>query len=296
MFKGHKSSKAYLRVLILCILSLSLLVLSGCGSDKLVDQGDEEMGALIESLQADFAEDGWTYTGYEVTETDEENDVVTACLAYDVEGDSKDLLKDNAKEKPNNKYIYGLAEKINVKATVELSAFDVEKNTVKSELKSTEWFVGETEVNAWIKEQNKKWKKVGDKISFTTDKGNLEVTIDGASKTDWDDSDSSYMASVRATIKNIEYKDPLYEEGVCQYDLLDNKDIVVSTEDGISCSGGDVLGPTDGAYDPDTKVGQGETARVCLEVIVPKGTKNVILKFGEEAYLYLPIDQKTISY
>ena len=296
MLSEQKNSKTSLCVVVLCIMIPLLILMTGCASNKLVDQKNDEMKKIVESLQGDFAEDGWTYTGYEVIKTDNENDIATIAIAYDVDGDSKKLLKKNTNSKPKNNYIYGLAEKINVKANVELSEFDHENNTVKSELKTTEWFVGKTEANSWIEDQNKKWKKVGEKIPFTTKNGSLEVTIDGASKTDWYDSDSSYMASVRATIKNIEYKEPIYEEGVCQYDILDNKDIVVTTEDGISCSGGDTLGPTDGAYDPDTKVGQGETARVCLEIIVPKDTKNVILKFGDEAYLYLPIDQKTISY
>ena len=284
-------------VLLIGVLTVSLMLLSGCGSSKLVDQSDDDMGVLVESIQAEVAEDGWTYSGFEVTETDSENDIATVAITYTVDGDPKELLKANTTEEANNDYIYGLAENVTAKAIVELSAFDKENNTVESSMKSTEWYVGETEANAWIKEQNSKWKKVGDKIAFTTDNGSLEVTIDGASKTDWDDSsDSSYMASVRATVKNVEYTDPLYEEGVCQYDILDRKDIIVSTEDGISCSGGDILGPTDGAYDPDTKVGQGETARMCLEVIVPSDAENVILKFGDEAFLYLPIDQNTISY
>lgn len=291
------TKRNHLSLVLIGILTLSLMLLSGCGSSKLVDQSDENMGTLVESIQAEIAEDGWTYSGFEVTETDSENDIATAAITYRIDGDYKELLKANTTEEANNDYIYGLAENVTVKALVELSAFDKENNTIESNPKTIEWYVGETEANAWIKEQNAKWKKVGDKIAFTTDNGSLEVTIDGASKTDWDQSsNSSYMASIRATVKNIEYKEPLYEEGVCQYDILERKDIIVSTEDGVSCSGGDILGPTDGAYDPDTKVGQGETARMCLEVIVPSDAENVILKFGDEAFLYLPIDQNTIGY
>ena len=77
---------------------------------------------------------------------------------------------------------------------------------------------------------------------------------------------------------------------------MDHKDILVTTEDGVSCAGGDIGGPTDGAYDPDAKIAQGETGRMCLEVYVPNGEENVIVRFGNEAYMALHIDQNTISY
>lgn len=284
-------------IAITVILAVSLLMLTGCGSKKLVDQSDKDLGTLIESIQANYAEDGWTYSGYEVVGADEENDTEVVAIAYDVEGDVSTQLKENSKEKANNDYIFGLAEGVQVKANVELSNFDKDNNSVDGNLQSTTWFVGESDVDTWIKEQNQKWKKVGDTVSFTTDNGTLEVTIDGASKTDWDDSsDSAYMASIRATIKNVEYTNALYDEGVCQYDIIDKKDIIVTTEDGVSCAGGDLLGPTDGAYDPDAKIAQGEKGRMCLEVFVPTEEKNVILKFGDEAFMYLPIDQNVVSY
>ena len=140
----------------LFFVSMSLVLLTGCGSDKLTDQSDKQMGAIVESIQSGFAEDGWTYKSFEVIETDEENDTATVVITYDVEGNAKKLLQKNTSEKPKDTSIYKRAEDINVKATVELSAYDKANDALGCELKSTEWFVGDTEANAWIKEQNKK--------------------------------------------------------------------------------------------------------------------------------------------
>ena len=91
------TKRNHLSLVLIGILTLSLMLLSGCGSSKLVDQSDENMGTLVESIQAEIAEDGWTYSGFEVTETDSENDIATAAITYRIDGDYKELLKANTK-------------------------------------------------------------------------------------------------------------------------------------------------------------------------------------------------------
>ena len=81
---------------IVLLLSVSLALLAGCVSKKLVDQSDRQIGEIVESIQSSFAEEGWTYTGYELIETDKENDTATVAIAYDVAGDAKDILKAHA--------------------------------------------------------------------------------------------------------------------------------------------------------------------------------------------------------
>lgn len=131
-------------------------VFTGCGkSDKLVDLSEEETIALVESIQGNFAEEGWTYTGHEVVDPDKENDTETVLISYDVKGDPKDLLKKNTTEKPIHDSIYEQAEHINVKIAVKLSVYDKENDTIGSNIESIRWYVGDTEANAWIREQNK---------------------------------------------------------------------------------------------------------------------------------------------
>ena len=155
MLKEGFGAAAKVLVVSLLVLSVSLAALVGCGSKKLVDQGEGQMRTIVESIQANFAEEGWTYTGFEVVETNEENDTATVIMTYAVEGDAKDLLKKNASEKPDDDAVYDLADDVSVKATVELSAYDKDNDALGCSLLSTEWFVGDTEANAWIQEQNK---------------------------------------------------------------------------------------------------------------------------------------------
>ena len=153
----EKSMNHITRMIAAASLFAAVLILfTGCGkSDKLVDLNRKETDALVESIQGSFVEEGWTYTGYEVVDSDRENDTETVILSYDVEGDPKELLKEKATEKPVNDSIYDLAENINVKVTVKLSVYDKEYDTIGSSVESTQWFVGDTEANAWIREQNK---------------------------------------------------------------------------------------------------------------------------------------------
>ena len=143
-----------LAVMLLC-LCMTVAALAGCGSDKLVEQSDSQMAAIVESIQSSFAEEGWTYTGYELLETDAEHDTATVAMTYDVDGDAKELLKAHATEKPKDDSVYALAEDINVKATVELSAYDKGNDALGCSLLSTTWYVGDTEADQWIQEQNK---------------------------------------------------------------------------------------------------------------------------------------------
>ena len=149
LFKTWKAAAA-----LLLILSVSLALFSGCESKKLVDQNDRQMGEIVESIQSSFAEGGWTYSGYELVETNAEMDTATVALAYDVVGDAADILKAHTSEQPKDDSIYNLAENINVKAIVELSAYDKDNDALGCRLLSTEWFVGDTEANEWIREQN----------------------------------------------------------------------------------------------------------------------------------------------
>ena len=137
------------------LLSLSLAVLTGCASKKLADQNDAQMGAIVESIQANFAEEGWSYTGFEVLGTDKENDTATVEVAYAVEGDAEDALKAHASEKPSDDSVYDLAENVNVKVVLELSAYDKDNDALGCSLVSTTWFVGGTEADEWIREQSK---------------------------------------------------------------------------------------------------------------------------------------------
>ena len=148
------STMGKLAVMLLC-LCMTVAALAGCGSDKLVEQSDSQMAAIVESIQSSFAEEGWTYTGYELLETDAEHDTATVAMAYDVDGDAKELLKAHASEKPKDDSVYALAENINVKATVELSAYDKGNDALGCSLLSTTWYVGDTEADQWIQEQNK---------------------------------------------------------------------------------------------------------------------------------------------
>ena len=156
MLKAGLGATTKMLAISLVLLSMMLSALVGCESKKLVDQGDAQIGAIVESIQANFAEEGWTYTGFEVLGTDEENDTATVSIAYAVEGDAKDILNQNISEKPDDDAVYDLADDINAKVTVELSAYDKDNDALGCELISTEWFIGDTEANAWIQEQNKK--------------------------------------------------------------------------------------------------------------------------------------------
>lgn len=178
------------------------------------------------------------------------------------------------------------SEKKNKTTTVEKA--ESGNTNEPSEKKSKTTTVEKTEKNTVAE------KAVGEKINFKTKHGDLEVTIKGAAKTNWQDSEDACLASIRAIVKNNKYKDPTDETGVCQYDILSNKDIVVTTEDGISCSPGDLTGPTDGLYDPSVNVAEGETARMCLEVMIPKDAKKLIMKFGDQYSLSVTIDQKVV--
>ena len=137
------------------LLFLSLAALTGCASKKLADQNDAQMGAIVESIQANFAEEGWSYTGFEVLGTDKENDTATVEVAYAVAGDARDILEAHASEKPQDDSVYDRAENVNVKATIELSAYDKDNDALGASLVSTTWFVGDAEANEWIREQNK---------------------------------------------------------------------------------------------------------------------------------------------
>ena len=156
MLKAGLGATTKMLAISLVLLSMMLSALVGCESKKLVDQGDAQIGAIVESIQANFAEEGWTYTGFEVLGTDEENDTATVSIAYAIEGDAKDILNQNISEKPDDDAVYDLADDINAKVTVELSAYDKDNDALGCELISTEWFIGDTEANAWIQEQNKK--------------------------------------------------------------------------------------------------------------------------------------------
>ena len=151
--KIGRAGKALVATIIL--LSVSLALLAGCESKKLADQDDRQMAAIVESIQANFAEEGWTYAGYELIGTDQGNDTATVSIAYEVEGDAEGILKAHATEKPKDDSIYGLAENVNVKATIELSAYDKDNDAFGCSLVSTEWYVGDTEANEWIREQNR---------------------------------------------------------------------------------------------------------------------------------------------
>ena len=139
----------------LAALVLLLPVLTGCNSNKLVDQRGKQMDELVESIESGFAEEGWTYTGYEVIDADEEKDTVKVAIAYDVDGDPGELLKAHTSVKPVDDSIYSRAEDINVKVTTELSVYDKENDTIGSSIESTEWFVGDTKADTWIEEQNR---------------------------------------------------------------------------------------------------------------------------------------------
>ena len=139
----------------LIFLSLSLVALSGCASDKLADQNDAQMGAIVESIQANFAEEGWTYTGFEVLGTDKESDTATVEVAYAVEGDTGGALKAHTSTKPQDDSVYDRAENVNVKVVLELSAYDKGNDALGCSLVSTTWFVGDTEADEWIREQSK---------------------------------------------------------------------------------------------------------------------------------------------
>ena len=156
MLKAGLGATTKMLAISLVLLSMMLSALVGCESKKLVDQGDSQIGAIVESIQANFAEEGWTYTGFEVLGIDKENDTATVSIAYAVEGDAKDILNQNISEKPDDDAVYDLADDINAKVTVELSAYDKDNDALGCELISTEWFIGDTEANAWIQEQNKK--------------------------------------------------------------------------------------------------------------------------------------------
>ena len=155
--KASVATKATIKALMAAALMLLAMLpaLLGCTSQRLVDQNDAQMSAIVESIQANFAEEGWVYTGYEVVETDEEHDTATVSIAYDVVGDARDLLEKHASEKLKDPAAYKLAENINVKAAVELSAFDKGNDALGASLISTQWLVGDTEADAWIQAQNK---------------------------------------------------------------------------------------------------------------------------------------------
>ena len=145
---------------ILLLSFISLALFTACASlkpsDKLVDQDRQETDRVVESIQSGFAREGWIYTGYEVVDKDDENDTLKVAISYDVDGDPEKILRENTTEKPDNEEIYSLAEDINVKVTVELSAYDKENDALGCSEEFVEWFVGDTEANAWIKEQNSK--------------------------------------------------------------------------------------------------------------------------------------------
>ena len=155
----QKISMQYITKVLVAAAFLIMVVVffSGCRSDKLVDLNNKETDALVESIKGNFAEEGWTYTGYEVLESDKENDTMTVLLSYDVEGQPKDILQNIAAEKPDDdsfdESIYDKAENINVKVTAKLSVYDKENDTIGSSVESVQWFVGDTEADAWIREQ-----------------------------------------------------------------------------------------------------------------------------------------------
>lgn len=157
----QKISMQYLTKVLVAVSFLIMVVsfFSGCRSDKLVDLNDKETDALVESIRENFAEEGWTYTGYEVLESDKDNDTMTVLLSYDVEGQPKDILQNITAETPDGDSIdasvYDKADNINVKVAVKLSVYDKTNDTIGSSVESIQWFVGDTEASAWIREQSK---------------------------------------------------------------------------------------------------------------------------------------------
>ena len=145
--RGKRLLAAMMALLIMSVL------LTGC-SKKLVDQSNKKTGEIVESLESSFAEEGWTYTGFEVLEKDKENDTMVVLMSYDVEGDAKEILENNTTEKAVSDDIYSRAEDINVKLEVELSAYNKDYDTIGCFARSTTWYVGDTEANEWIREQN----------------------------------------------------------------------------------------------------------------------------------------------
>ena len=141
-------------VALVLLLAVSLALLTGCDSKKLADQNDGQIGAIVESIQSSFAEPGWEYTGFELLEKNKDNDTATVDIAYNVEGDAAELLKAHATEKPKDESVYALAENVNVKQTIEMSAYDKDNDALGCELLSTTWYVGDTEANEWIKGHN----------------------------------------------------------------------------------------------------------------------------------------------
>ena len=97
----HLNSRVKMFAVFPFLLAALSVFSAGCGSDKLVDRGSAQTEEIIRSVQNNFADDGWTYTGYEVVEKDKENDTAVFLISYDAEGDARDLLEKNISEQPD---------------------------------------------------------------------------------------------------------------------------------------------------------------------------------------------------
>lgn len=154
-----KNSIALKRISVISIfvtILSAVLLLSGCASNKLVDQDQKIQDSVIDAAENAQAEEGWSETGYTVTKYDRSNDILNVEFSYNVEGDPVSLLKDNSAVKVKNDAIYESARDINTIVTVTLSNYNVKDNTVQTNVVSTEWYVGSQPLDEWVEEQNAK--------------------------------------------------------------------------------------------------------------------------------------------
>ncbi|WP_409336305.1 hypothetical protein [Eubacterium sp. F2] len=289
-----KIAKRGILLALMCVLCISML--TGCGN-KLVNQKEDSVKKLLKKPISSTESEGWKYKSLKITKTNKDKDTIEVKVRYSRKSDITKYIVANCTVKPADNFMFRTVKSMNLEEKYKLSDYDKDKSKAKNKLLSKSYSIGNKSIDSWITAENKKWKKPGDKMSVKTKNGSFDIIFGLGRKTDWDDElTDSYMAAIQATLTSHKYKDPLYDEGVCYYDLLTNKDVTIMTEDGVACSAGDDSGPTYGPYDPDATVAEGDTARIAFETIVPNDKSKVIIRVGNKYYVPMKLDQNVLSW
>ena len=129
---------------------------------------------------------------------------------------------------------------------------------------------------------------VGEEISIHSEEGDLTLTIDGITRTDWEREDPECdIVSLRCIVDNINFSG-LYENEVCGYDLYYFRLVKVMDSNQISIPCADLTGPDDGTYSTGARAAQGEKMKISVPYCVEKTEKALTIEIdGRQLILSL---------
>lgn len=136
---------------------------------------------------------------------------------------------------------------------------------------------------------------VGETVTVESKYGSFEVKVVSAAKTDWyDEDDSSYAATVRFEINNIDYVGE-YDEGYLNgYTLSDVGVLTAEDEEGFTKTFYDIAGPTDGEYGVEEDINTGQKAKASFPYIVGNDITKLIININNQYLVPIDIDQENV--